>query len=130
MSAPMSAPATHPPDGELANLQLTRAVDESVTITLPDGRRIVVIYNGRAGSSAQARLVFKAPRDVRVMRTELLDREPPRCPRNIHTLRAVGDGSLRCVRCERLFVRRDGMLVESWSSAPAAAAAQPAEVRA
>lgn len=110
----------------MSALRLTRKPDESVTILLPDGRTVEVVYDGRRGAVAEIGLVFKAPGDVRVMRTELLDRQPPTCPRNIHALRAVGDGSLRCLRCERLFVRRDGMLVESWSSAPAAA--QPAEV--
>ena len=117
-----------PATDDVTTLQLSRRDGESITIVLPDGRRVTVIQAGRAMSSAERNIVVRAPRDVEVLRSELLDRPRPTCPRNVHKLREVGDGSFRCVACERLFDKRDGMLVERWCAMAAPATPELAEV--
>lgn len=54
-------------------LCLTRKKNESIRLFLPDGRTIDVTIGDIDRN--KTRLLFDAPRDIRIMRTELL--EPP-----------------------------------------------------
>jgi sRNA-binding carbon storage regulator CsrA len=52
-------------------LSIGRKPLESVTLILPDNRRIVVTYMAMTGRE-RIRLSFDAPRDVQIFRNELL----------------------------------------------------------
>jgi len=59
-----------PPAEGITNLVLTRRGGQAVTITPPDGPPIDVIVIGTAASFT--RLAFQAPRNVEIVRRELL----------------------------------------------------------
>lgn len=52
-------------------LTLTRKVDEKVILLLPDGRRAEVWVNEIRRN--QVRVSFDAPRDIKILREELLE---------------------------------------------------------
>lgn len=57
---------------EFGRLVLTRRIGESVIVELPDGRDFyVTLVETRSG---QAKLMFTAPKDVRIRREELPSR--------------------------------------------------------
>lgn len=53
-------------------LVLNRSVDESITLTLPDGRTILVMICDLGRDNVQVGI--NAPLDVQILRTELFDR--------------------------------------------------------
>jgi carbon storage regulator len=53
-------------------LVLSRKENESVVLTLPNGEEILLTVV--AIDHGKVRIGFKAPRDVKIFRTELLDR--------------------------------------------------------
>jgi carbon storage regulator len=55
-------------------LVLSRGEDERLLLTLPDGRTVTVLVV--AVGRGRVRLGVDAPRDVKVLRAELLDGEP------------------------------------------------------
>jgi carbon storage regulator CsrA len=57
-------------------LILTRKPNESITITMPDGRQILVMVTEFilfAGKTRKVRLGIEAPKDITVHRTEVQD---------------------------------------------------------
>lgn len=66
-------------------LVLARSLNESITIQLPDGRSVKVTL-ARAWRDG-ARIGIDAPRDVKVLRTELIEGEapPPPAPRPVRS---------------------------------------------
>lgn len=55
-------------------LILTRRVNESVVITHPDGTEVTVTVLGMVGN--QIRLGFEAPKEVKILRDNAVDRSP------------------------------------------------------
>lgn len=50
----------------------TRSPRESLILMLPDGRAIRVVYFGR-GANGEAKLGVEAPRDILILRAELVE---------------------------------------------------------
>lgn len=59
-------------------LILERRIDEEVMLDLPDGRRVTVMVV-RLGK-CKCRLGFKAAKDIRILRKEILDKLSPVAP--------------------------------------------------
>ena len=57
-------------------LILSRRVNEAITVTHPDGTEVVISVLGVLGG--QVRLGFDAPKEVRILRDNAVDRDDPR----------------------------------------------------
>ena len=53
-------------------LKLTRTPGETITLFLPDGRTIEIVLDQSRGN--QARLGIDAPQDIKIQRTELIEK--------------------------------------------------------